>query len=170
MQRLAQRLFAVGWLGLVGTLTGCHTVQTTGYRIDPGVTGYSSILGCVAQRYVYPEPLVERALTEAMADLKIHSVRRVVKHEGELIVLLGLTYDGRAVLRRARTAGEPYGRPAAVRRVRRRTDVEPAPSGTSVRIATLPHSVSPPFDPRALSDSVTHRGENVMGYRGVPLR
>ncbi len=39
-----------------------------------------------------------------------------------------------------------------------------------IRIATFLHAVASPHDPRAITDSITHRGQDVEGYRGVPLR
>jgi hypothetical protein len=39
-----------------------------------------------------------------------------------------------------------------------------------IRLATLPQAINPPFDPRAMTDSITHRGQDVEGYRGAPLR
>jgi hypothetical protein len=169
----------------------------SGYRIDPGVTGYSHILGCVAQRFVFPAPLVERAAIEAMTDMKMHSVRRSVKGPPHglklgkdkdkdkrkdqdkggdpgappgMVVLDGLLYDGRLICVEIEPQGGATG-------VRVRIDVygdEPMSKvlldRMGVRLATLPQAVNPPFETRNLSDSILHRGMQVEGYRGAPLR
>jgi len=133
-------------------------------------------MGWVAQRYLYPEPLVERALVEAMTDMQMHSVRRIVKTvkrdqvDCALIHLVGLLYDGRAICAELEPQCEATS-------VRLRIDVygdEPISNilleRTSVRLATLPQELQPPSDFRAISDSVLHRGMEVEGYRGAPLR
>jgi hypothetical protein len=184
MRRIARRVLALGLLAAAGPLTGCQTV-TTGDRIDPGLTGYSTILGCAAQRFVFPLPVVERAAVEAMTTLGIHSVRKSLKgpgygpihhaHEGdqkppEMVVLNGNLYDGRFICMELEPQGEATG-------VRIRVDMygdEPFSKllldHMAVRLATMPQSVIPPFDPRTLSDGASHRGMQVEGYRGAPLR
>ena len=176
MRWIARSLLAAGVLTATGLLSGCLEIERLPYRIDPGETGYSHILGSLAQRYVYPLPLVERAMIEAMTDMQMHSVRRIVKTAKKeacgagIVYLAGLLYDGRAILVELEPQGEATG-------VRVRIDVygdEPTTNllfeRTSIRLATLPQSVNSPFDPRSLSGSVLHRGMEVEGYRGAPLR
>lgn len=176
MRRIARSLLAAGVLASCGPLSGCLMFERLPYRIDPGETGYSEILGCISQRYVYPLAMVERAMIEAMSDMKMHSVRRATKTvkddgcEHEMVVLTGLLYDGRLICAEL----EPQGDATAVRI---RIDVygdEPLSSmllqRTSIRLTTLPQAVNSPFDTRSLSGSAVHRGAEVEGYRGAPLR
>jgi hypothetical protein len=176
MRWIARSLLAAGVLTACGVLPGCLTFDRSPYHIDPGETGYAYIMGFVAQRYVYPAPMVERALIEAMTDMGVNSVRRMIKKdkneegERELVCLAGLMYDGRAILVEIEPQGEATG-------VRVRIDVygdDPMSNQvlerTSIRLATLPQAVNPPFDTRSLSDSAVHRGAEVEGYRGAPLR
>jgi hypothetical protein len=177
MRPIARNLLLLaGTLTACGPLAGCLTLERLPYQIDPGETGYSHILGQVDQRYVYPLPLVERAMVEAMSDMKIHSVRRMLKtvkhgeNDIEVVCLAGLLFDGRAIAVELEPQGEATG-------VRVRIDVygdEPKSqillSRTSVRLATLPQAVNPPFDTRTISDTALHRGMEVEGYRGAPLR
>jgi hypothetical protein len=178
MRRSARSLLAAGVLTVCGPLAGCLTLERLPYQFDPGETGYSHFLGFVAQRYVYPRPLVERALLEAMTDMQMHTVRRrtrTVKPVDagapvELVCLSGLLYDGRAIA----VEIEPQGEATGVRvRIEAYGD-EPMSNilleRTSIRLATLPQAVNPPFDTRALSTSTLHRGMEMEGYRGAPLR
>lgn len=176
MRRTARSLLAAGVLTSCGALSGCLAFERLPFRIDPGETGYSTLLGCAAQRYVYPVPMVERALIEAMHDMKMHSVRRATKrthhddHDGEVVCLAGVLYDGRII----GVEIEPQGEATAVRvRIDAYGD-EPLSDillkRTSIRLATLPQAVNSPFDTRSLSDSATNRGAELGGYRGAPLR
>ena len=170
MRRIARSVLAAGALAACGPLAGCLVFERLPYHIDPGETGYSSLLGFVAQRYVYPLPLVERAAVEAMTDMQIHSVRRAVKKDGGCVVLTGLLLDGRIICMELEPQGEATG-------VRVRIDVygdemksDILLKRVSVRLATLPQAVNTPFDTRTLSDSALNRGMEVEGYRGAPLR
>jgi hypothetical protein len=132
------------------------------------VTGYAYCNGFAAQRFLYPAPLIERAAAEAMADLKIRGVHREAKPDG--VCFLGYLYDGRYI----RVGVEPQANTTIVSV---NVDVygdEPFSeiflNRLSIRIATLPQAVNPPFDPRALTDSISHRGQDIEGYRGAPLR
>ena len=172
MRRIARGVLRTAVLSAIASSTGCILADRS-VRLDPGLTGYSQVLGWVTQRYVYPLPVVERAVVEAMNDMKMHSVSKKPLgkgHKDDLVVLNGLLFDGRCIL----VELEPQGEGTVVRT---RIDVygdEPQSQilmqRTSVRLATMPQSVTPPFEPRALSDSVLHRGMNVEGYRGAPLR
>jgi hypothetical protein len=150
-------------------LAEAGTVGEPKYKLDPGVTGYSHILGWISQRFVYPGPLVERAIVETLVDMGGHSVKRGIKCE-TIVTFNGLLFDGRWIC----IEMEPQGENTVVKM---RIDVygdEPKSKvfldRIAVRLSTLPQSISPPFDPRALSDSVTHRGMSIEGYRGAPLR
>jgi hypothetical protein len=157
--------------GLTATLSvvvaGCHSVKPP-LRPNPGVTGYAFVGGYSVQRYFFPVPLVERAVIEAMTDMKMHSVTRKVKGDG--VCFLGMTYEGRAVYV---TVEERNGSSIVTSRFDVYGD-EPSSKllndRIGIRLATLPQVVNPPFDLRNLSDSITHRGMQVEGYRGAPLR
>ena len=173
MRPTARAWIGAGLLLAVTPVPGC-VLPDRNVRFDPGLTGYSQVLGFITQRYVYPLPLVERALVEAMNDMKMHSIYKKPLgdgHQSDIVRLCGLLYDGRAVVAEL----EPQGEGTTV--VRTRIDVygdEPLTNilyqRTSVRLATLPQSIVPPFDTRGLSDSVLHRGMDIEGYRGAPLR
>ncbi len=165
MRRTAWGFLAIAALAILES--GCHSAQPP-LRPDPGVTGYANIGPYSVQRFLYAPALVERASIEAMSDMKINSVKRVVKDDG--VSLKGFLYDGRYIC----LALEPEG-PNTI--VTINIDVYGDESmakilldRTSVRLATLPQVVNPPFDPRALTDSATHRGQDVEGYRGATLR
>jgi len=158
-------------------LLGCATIAVSGLacntaklplRPDPGVTGYANIGIYSVQRYLYPLPLVERAVIEAMTDMKFHSVKRTPKDDG--VKFLGLLFDGRYVC----VTIEPEGQGCVVTVNFDIYGDEPLAKiffeRVSVRIATLPQAVNPPFDPRAISDTIIHRGMDPEGYRGAPLR
>ncbi|MFO0953264.1 MAG: hypothetical protein U0835_19330 [Isosphaeraceae bacterium] len=200
MRRIAQAVWMTGALAAAVPMSGCRSldgqapgafgVESTAkdeapapppppgppgppeppkYHLDPGVTGYSHILGWVTQRFVYPGPLVERALIEAMSDMGIHSVKRGTHHK-TVATFKGLLYDGRIIL----VELEPQGENTVVKiRIDGYGD-EPKTKilleRMSIRLATLPQAVFPPFDPRTLSDSAQHRGMDIQGYRGAPLR
>jgi hypothetical protein len=164
MRRIAFRVLA---LGVLAALAGCYSARLP-LRPDPGVTGYAMIGPYSVQRFTYPVPIVERAAVEAMTDMKIHSVRRKPKVDG--ICLQGFMYDGRYVLLTIEAQG-PFSIVTVV------IDVygdEPISKilldRIGIRISTMPQSIAPPFDPRAISDSDTHRGMDVEGSRGAPLR
>lgn len=165
MRRIALRRLAFCALATFGA--GCDSVMLP-LRPDPGATGYANIGPYSVQRFVYPVPIVERAVIEAMTDMKMHSVKRKAKSDG--VCLQGFTYGGRYVLATIEAEGsnsivtvniDPYGDEPMSKILLERT---------GIRIATMPQSIAPPFDPRAITDSITHRGADVEGYRGVPLR
>lgn len=164
MRRIA--LGALVFAALTGS--GCNSVQLP-LRPDPGATGYAICGPYSVQRFLFPVPIVERAAVEAMADMKIHSVKRTVKQDG--ISLKGFFYDGRYIC----LTIEPEDQGNSV--VTALIDVygdEPLSKilleRMGSRIATLPQVINPPFDPRNLSDAMQHRGQDVEGYRGAPLR
>ncbi len=166
MRRIAIGLITVG--ALAAPLTGCRLVHPP-LRPDPGVTGYAILGPYSVQRFIFPMPLVERAAIEAMNDMKINKVSRKPKKDG--ICFLGCLYDGRYVWYTL----EPEGDSNTIATVE--IDLygdEPLSKmlldRTSSRLATLPQSVNPPFAPRSISEAVTHRGQDVEGYRGAPLR
>ncbi|MFO0910799.1 MAG: DUF3568 family protein [Isosphaeraceae bacterium] len=170
MRRIARGMILAGVVASCGSLSGCVLFERLPYVIDPGETGYSHVLGFVSQRYVYPLPLVERATIEAMGEMHIHSVRRGVTKDGNIVKLTGLFYGGSGILLEL----EPQNEATAVRvRIDLYGD-EPRSrillERISIRLATLPQSVNSPFDTRSLSDSVLHRGMEIEGYRGAPLR
>jgi hypothetical protein len=165
MRRNAFRVLALGVLAAFGV--GCQTAKPP-LRPDPGMTGYSMIGPYSVQRFVYPEPIVERAAVEAMTDMKMHSVHRKPKKDG--VCLNGFVYDGRYIIVTLEAEGQNtivsvlvdvYGDEPLSKILLERM---------GIRIATLPHAVASPHDPRAITDSITHRGQDVEGYRGVPLR
>lgn len=165
MRRSARRVLALSTLAALAA--GCNSVRLP-LRPDPGVTGYSMIGPYSVQRFVYPVPIVERAAIEAMTDMKIHSVRRKPKADG--VCLQGFMYDGRYVVLTIEAEGpnsivtvniDPYGDEPVSKILLDRT---------SIRISTMPQAIAPPFDPRALTDSDTHRGQDVESYRGALLR
>ena len=158
MRRIAWRVVAaVGLAAACGPLTGCLLIERLPYQIDPGETGYAQDLGYIGQRFVYPLPIVERAMVEAMTDMKMHTVRRGVGKEGNVVMLNGLLYDGRIIAVALEPQGEATG-------VRIRIDLygdEPKSrillDRTAARIAMMTQSVNSPFDTRSLSDAATHR-------------
>jgi hypothetical protein len=165
MRRIAigvQAFVAAAALG-----AGCRSVEPP-LRPDPGATGYAFINPYAVQRYVYPAPIVERAAIEAMADMKIDAVKRTTKPDG--VSLKGFMYDGRYTC----VAIEDHGRNSIVSVAVDVYGDEPVSKilleRIGIRLATLPQAINPPFDPRAMTDSITHRGQDVEGYRGAPLR
>ena len=158
------------WIALVVALalsSGCQSI-TPPLRPDPGVTGYAYVNGYAVQRYLYAPNLVERAATEAMSDMKFHAVKRKVESNG--VSLCGYTYDGRFITFTFEPCNE-----GTIGTVRVDTYGDEPISKilldrTSIRLATLPQDLTPPLDPRALSDSILHRGAYIEGYRGAPLR
>jgi hypothetical protein len=166
----AMRRTAIGLLGcaaIAATGLACNTARLP-LRPDPGVTGYANIGIYSVQRFLYSAGLVERAVVETMADMKMHSVQRKPKDDG--VKFLGLLFDGRYVC----VAIEPEGQGCIVTVNFDIYGDEPLAKiffeRVAVRIATLPQSVNPPFDPRATTDTILHRGMDVEGYRGAPLR
>ncbi len=171
MRRIALGVLAISALAAFGT--GCQSMKPP-LRPDPGVTGYAACGPYVVQRYLYPLPMVERAAIEAMTDMKINNVCRKPKKPGTLkgdgISFLGYLFDGRYVWYTLEADGpntiatveiDVYGDEPMSKILLERT---------AIRLATLPQSVNPPTDPRAVSDGATHRGFAVEGYRGAPLR
>ena len=165
MRRIALGVLAFGALAAFGT--GCLAVKPP-LRPDPGATGFAVCGPYVVQRFLYPMPLVERAAIEAMSDMKISNVHRKPKTDG--ICFVGSMYDGRYVWYTIEADGpntiatveiDLYGDEPLSKILLDRT---------GIRLATLPQSINPPFDPRAITDSITHRGQDVEGYRGAPLR
>jgi hypothetical protein len=150
-----------------GVGAGCQTARPIASP-DPGATGYAYVHGYAVQRFVYPAPLLRRAAVEAMTDMKINSVKEEARDDG--VRFCGYMFDGRFVAVTIRAEGE-----ASIMSVR--FDVygdEPLSKilldRTSIRLSTLLPPVNPVFAPRAFSDSITHRGQDVAGYRGTPLR
>ena len=165
MRRIAVGLLVCTTIAVSGV--ACNTARLP-LRPDPGATGYANIGIYTVQRFLYAPGVVERAVVEAMADLKIHSVKRKPKDDG--VSFLGLLWDGRYFC----ATIEPEGRGCVVTV---NVDIygdEPFSKmfleWVSTRIATLPQSVNPPFAPEAVTDSILHRGQDVEGYRGAPLR
>jgi hypothetical protein len=165
MRRAALRLLALSLLATAST--GCNTAHPP-LRPDPGATGYAMIGPYSVQRFVYSLPIVERAAVEAMTDMKIHSVRRKPKKDG--VCFQGFMYDGRYVVYTLEVEGantiatvtiDVYGDEPVSKILLERT---------SIRISTMPQSIAAPFDSRAITDAISHRGADVEGYRGVPLR
>ena len=152
---------------VIGLGSGCQSI-TPPLRPDPGVTGYAYVNGYAVQRFLYSPELVERAATEVFSDMKFSAVRRKVEPNG--VKLCGYTYDGRYVDFTMEPCNE--GTIGSVR-IDAYGD-EPISKifidRTSIRLATLPQDLTPPFDPRALSDSILHRGQYIEGYRGAPVR
>jgi hypothetical protein len=165
MRRIVFGVLTFGALAVSGP--GCDTVRPM-LRPDPGMTGYAYCSGFAAQRFLFPPVLVERAAVEALADLKVNNVHKSMKSDGAC--LLGYLYDGRYI----RLSIEPSQN---VTIVSVNVDIygdEPFSqivlNRISVRLATTPQVVNPPYDPRNLTDSIQHRGQDVEGYRGAPLR
>jgi hypothetical protein len=165
MRRTACGILAVAVLATLET--GCETVRPA-LRPDPGVTGYANIGPYSVQRFFFAPNLVERAAVEAMTDMKMNSVKRTAKDDG--VSLKGFLYDGRYICLTLEPEGpntivsiniDVYGDESMAQILLDRM---------GVRLATLPQVVNPPFDPRAMSDSVLHRGKSVEGYRGATLR
>ena len=156
-------------LAICGSLavSGCHSAFPVGAPV-PNATGYAYVNGTGTQRFVYSPTVLERALLEAMTDLGIHGVHRLNKADG--VSLCGYLYDGRLIkvgivpieeetivsIHIDVYGDEPYTKHLIDR--------------TSARIAMLPPDVDPRLDPRSQSDSVTHRGQDITGYRGKPIR
>lgn len=161
------RRIGFGVLALVALAAGCQTVKPP-LRPDPGATGYAVCGPYVVQRFLFPVPLVERAAIEAMSDMKINNVHRKPRTDG--LCYVGFLFDGRYVWYTLEADGpntiatveiDVYGDEPLSKILLERT---------SIRLATLPQSINPPFHPRAITDSITHRGQDVEGYRGAPLR
>jgi hypothetical protein len=169
VRRIERPTRALGAVALAAwvALGGCHTAKPP-LRPDPGVTGYAFIGGYSVQRYVFPAELVERAVIEAMTDMKMHAVKPSVKEDG--VCFAGETYDGRCIVVTVEDRGgstivssrfDVYGDEPSSKVLNDRI---------AVRLATLPQVVNPPLDPRNYSDAITHRGMKVEGYRGAPQR
>lgn len=165
MRRIVIAALTVAVLGTLGT--GCQSIRPP-LRPGAGETGYSNIGIYSVQRFLYPLPIVERATIEALSDMKVHSVRKRVKDDG--VSLCGLMFDGRYVYATIESKGQEsivtvnidlYGDEPLAKILLERV---------SIRIATLPQGIAPPFDPRALTDSAMHRGAYIEGYRGALLR
>jgi hypothetical protein len=155
-------LMAIGTAG-----AGCQSVRPVASP-DPGATGYAYVNGYAVQRFLYPAPLLRRAAVEAMSGMSINSVKEETREDG--IRLCGYVYDGRYVAVTIRPKDD-----TAIMSVRFDVYGDETMSKilidrTSLRLSTLIPPGDPSFGPRALSDSITHRGQDVVGYRGMPLR
>ncbi len=98
--------------------------------------------------------------------MKVSNVCRKPKDDG--VCFLGYLFDGRYVWYTLEREGDTntiatieidaYGDQPLSKMLFDRT---------SSRLATLPQSINPPFAPRSISEAVTHRGQDVDGYRGA---
>jgi hypothetical protein len=165
MRRIAGGLVMI--VGVATLIMGCNSAHLP-LRPDPGATGYAMCGPYSVQRFVYPNAVVERAAVEAMTDMKIHTVKRTPKADG--VCFRGFMYDGRYVL----LTVEPEGPNSIVSIMIDVYGDEPISKilidRIGIRLSTMPKAVIPPFDPRSMTDSATHRGMDVEGYRGAPLR
>jgi hypothetical protein len=165
MRRIALGLLALGALATPGT--GCQSVRPP-LRPDPGATGYAVCGPYVVQRFLYPTPLVERAAIEAMSDMKINNVHRKPKPDG--VSFVGYLFDGRYVWYTVERDGPTTIATVEIDAYGDEPMSKLLLDHTGIRLATLPLSINPPFAPQAITDSITHRGQDVEGYRGAPLR
>jgi hypothetical protein len=146
---------------------GCETIHPE-QKPDPGETGFSYFLANGLQRYVYPPPMVERALVESFHTLGAQGIYRTEK-DG-VAKYCGQLFDGRGILVTVSDCegdsivriwvdgwgDEPFSRLLI--------------DHISIRLAAMAQPEDPRTSPRAYSDSALHRGQDVAGYRGAPLR
>src|SRR3954464_9268403 len=77
-------------MGVAVALAGCQSVRPVAAP-DPGATGYAYVHGYAVQRFLYPAPVLRRAVVEAMSDMRINSVKEEEKADG--VSLCGYMFD-----------------------------------------------------------------------------
>jgi hypothetical protein len=153
----------------------CSACQTWDFRQgwDAGATGLSYVKHHLSKRYAVPLPQVRKAAIEAMDDMGMDSVKEKEITDG--ILFEGKAYDYRRVHVRLRAGegcttvnvhigladDEPFAR-VLFDRISLRLATQPRLPEQPGLFTNLPRDLAP--------DSMSHMGQDVSGYRGMPLR
>jgi hypothetical protein len=145
----------------------------------PGVTGHSYMTCNASQRFLVPMERLRRCVIEAMTDMNITGV--IEKETKDGIELCGKVYDSRGIIVHLRQHEDCVVMSIWIGLAGDEPLAKVLIDRTSVRIALQPrfpvlpgHELDPTMNPNfardALPDSATHMGQDVAGYRGMPLR
>jgi hypothetical protein len=157
-------------------LAGCQTVDML-HGKDAGATGWAYVHWPVVQRYSVPLPLLRRAAIEAMTDMGINAVKEHEIPDG--VVFAGRTYLYQKIWVHLQQVDDCTFMKVKVCVLGGDEPISKVLiDRTSVRLATQPRFARPPDasgpDPNmardAAPDSIIHMGQDVAGYRGIPLR